>query len=76
VTQAQPRGASETSGPVSILDLDPREQVAALNVDSLSSVTIGTVLRDRLDAPVVVRGLEFRITADKLRAFAWWRAAA
>jgi hypothetical protein len=54
-----------------VLAYDPRDRIVTLGVDDPGAVGIGSVLSERLEAPVTVRSLELRVTAGELRVLAW-----
>lgn len=58
-----------------VLENDPREALATLAVDDLSSIAIGSVLtRAPLVGPVTVHEIEVVIGVDRLRVKAWYGA--
>jgi hypothetical protein len=72
VTQVGPRAAvSATTGTYEVLAYEPRDRLATLAVDDLTTVGIGSILTDRLDAPQTVRELEVVVTADEVRVMVW-----
>jgi hypothetical protein len=58
-----------------VLAYDPRDRIVTLGVDDPGAVGIGSVLSERLEAPVTVRSLELRVTAGELRVLAWCGAS-
>lgn len=54
-----------------VLDFNPRERLVTLAIDDLSQVGIGSILTEGLDAPVTVRELEVRVSAEVSRTTAW-----
>lgn len=54
-----------------VLAYDPRSRMVTLAVPDPRSVTIGSVLSQRLDAPQTVRELELTVQAGDLRIVAW-----
>lgn len=76
ITRAGPREQVEVSGSYELLDFDPRAKVATLAVDDPSAIVIGSILRNRLRRPLVVRQLELEVTRGALRLTAWGREVA
>lgn len=72
VTQVGPRAGVELD-PASyeVLAFDPRARMVTLAVDDPSTVQIGSILSERLDAPLTVREYELLVTPDELRIKAW-----
>lgn len=72
VTRAGPRPAvTAPAASYQVLAYDPRDRIVTLGVDDPGAVGIGSVLSERLEAPVTVRSLELRVTAGELRVLAW-----
>jgi hypothetical protein len=72
VTRAGPRPAVPVAASsYQVLAYDPRDRIVTLGVDDPGAVGIGSVLSERLEAPVTVRSLELRVTAGELRVLAW-----
>lgn len=72
VTQVGPRPARALADTAyEVLAFDPRTRLATLAVDDPSSVQIGSVLSERLDAPLTVREVTIRVTPEELRVLAW-----
>jgi hypothetical protein len=65
------RAAVEIAGGYEVLDYDPRFRVATIATDDPAAIVIGAVLRQRMDAPLVVRDLELVVADGKLRVTAW-----
>jgi hypothetical protein len=59
-----------------LLSFDPRTKMAELAVDDPGAVGIGSVLRARLDRPVVVRQLDVEMSKGALRVSAWGQEVA
>lgn len=72
VTRAGPR-PRQVLPPSSyeVLAYDPRDRIVTLGVDNPAAVVIGSVLSERLEAPLTVRAIELRVTAGELRVMAW-----
>ncbi|WP_437671534.1 hypothetical protein [Sorangium sp. So ce131] len=71
-TRAGLRPQVEASGKdYELLNFDPRAKVAELAVDDPAAVEIGSVLRARLDCPVVVQQLDVEMSKGALRVSAW-----
>jgi hypothetical protein len=71
VTHAGPRPPTEVTGPYEVLQVDPRARTVSLALEDPTAIGIGSTLRARLDAPLVVRELELVVSAGALRATAW-----
>jgi hypothetical protein len=72
VTQVGPRPATPLDASAyEVLAFDPRSRLATLAVDNPSSVKIGSIISERLEAPQTVRDLELTLTGGKLRVVAW-----
>jgi hypothetical protein len=54
-----------------LLTYDPGSKVATLALDDPSLVGIGTVIRGRLEAPIVVRALSLTVEKSALRVNVW-----
>lgn len=70
-TQIGVRPQSEVVGQYEILEFDPRFQVATIATDDPRIISIGSVLRDRLDAPRVVREITIEAGDGKIRMSCW-----
>lgn len=75
ITWAGPREQVEIQKPYELLDFDPRAKLATLATEEPGEIGIGSVLRDRLRRPLVVRQLELEISKGALRLTAWGREA-
>jgi len=71
VTHFEERPTQEVAGAVDLLTFDQREQVITLATDDPRAVRVGTILRERLDAPETARAIELIMSAGKLRILAW-----
>lgn len=72
VTQVGERPTSDASpDDYEVLEHEPAEHVITLAVDDLTTVGIGSVLSERLDAPQTVRELEIEYSAESFRVKAW-----
>lgn len=72
VTQVGPRPAVEvTAADYEVLAFDPRARVVTLAVDDPAKLGIGSIIAERLDAPLTVREFELVVTPDELRIVAW-----
>lgn len=67
VTQVGPRPEAEVVGVYEVLSYEPRWRVATVTVDRVDQVVPGSVLRNRLDTPVVVREVEATIVDGRVR---------
>lgn len=55
-----------------VLEVDAANRIVTLAVDDLTRIGIGSILRERLDAPLVVRSMEIEIDdAGSVRVRAW-----
>ncbi|WP_437623393.1 hypothetical protein [Sorangium sp. So ce1151] len=71
VTRSGLRAAVDApDGAYQLLDFDERAKVAELAIDDLAAVVVGSVLRDRLERPLVVRELHVEMSKGALRASA------
>ncbi|WP_437285663.1 hypothetical protein [Sorangium sp. So ce406] len=76
-TQAGQRAQVETSDKAyELLSFDPRAKVAELAVDDPGAVEVGSVLRARLDRPLVVQQLDVEMSKGALRVSAWGKELA
>lgn len=57
VTQIGTRTPSEVSGAYEVLTADPQRRTAVVSVDSVDTIRVGSVLRDKLPTPLVVWSL-------------------
>lgn len=71
ITRIGPRETVEVTAPYDLLDFDPREKIATLAVDDPGAIVVGSVLRDRLRSPLLVRQLELEVSKGALRLTAW-----
>lgn len=69
-TRVATRTTSEASG-YDLLQFDARHKVAELGVDDPAQVGVGSILRGRLDVPLRVRAVLFKIDMLTCRASAW-----
>lgn len=67
LTNVGTRPESEVQGAYEVLDYEPRWKVATVTVDTIDQVVPGSILRTRLDEPVVVREVEATIANGKVR---------
>lgn len=67
LTQVGTRPEVEVAGAYEVLDFDPRWMVATVTVDRVDQVVPGSILRNRLDEPVVVKEVEATIANGKVR---------
>lgn len=75
VTRVGPRGShTPADGSYLVVDVQPTEGWVLLSMDDLTSVRVGSVLREGLDAEVVVRDLEVRVDSDQVEVIAWTAA--
>jgi hypothetical protein len=74
VTRVGARPVVEVAAPYELLAFDPDERVATLGVDDAGAIGPGSILRDKLSAPMVVRDLEIDAGAKSLRLTAWCSA--
>ena len=63
--------ASADAGQYEVLSYDPISQVVEVAVDSLSDVSIGSILSERLDSPLTVRGMTVKVNGEKFRLHCW-----
>jgi len=72
-------GTRPTSTPAEsayeVVGYDPRSKLVELRVDSLASVSVGSVVSKSLDTPQTVRDLEVILDAGELRIKAWCGAS-
>jgi hypothetical protein len=71
LTHVADRGQTEIATAYEVLDYSPRERVATVTTDALEGITVGSVLRARLDEARVVRELEVTIASGKARMMCW-----
>ena len=72
VTQVGERPTvTPVAGAIVVEEYDPRGRVATLAMDDVSSVGVGSVITEGLDAPQTVRDYEIRVTPDSVRVLAW-----
>lgn len=72
VTYVGERSSSEPSpDDYEVLEHEPAEHVITLAVDDLTTIGIGSVLSERLDAPQTVREIEIEYGAESFRVKAW-----
>lgn len=58
-------------GAVEVVDFDASANVVTLQTDDISSIPVGGVLSDGLDAPQTIRDLEIVIEEERLLIYAW-----
>lgn len=63
-------------GSYEVIEHDPRARRVVVALDDLTAVDVGSVLTERLDAPVTVGELTIYVEADELRAVARYGARA
>src|SRR5262249_23293339 len=73
VTTIGPHPSAEVTTSYDLLDFDPRHQIATVACDDPGAIGIGSILRDRLNAPLVVRRIELAVAKDALRMKLWGR---
>lgn len=72
VTRVGPRAShTPADGSYLVVDAQPTEGWVSLSMDDLTSVRVGSVLREGLDAEMVVRDLEVRVDSDQVEVIAW-----
>lgn len=72
VTQVGERSTSDASpDDYEVLEHEPAEHIITLAVDDLTTIGIGSVLSERLDAPQTVREIEIEYGAESFRVKAW-----
>lgn len=54
-----------------VLEYSPRTRTATLSTDDLTRISIGAVLRSRLDEPQTIREMTITVEAESLRVSAW-----
>src|SRR5262249_31196172 len=72
-TTIGPRASVEVTTAYDLLDYDPRHQIATVACDDPRAIGIGSILRARLRAPLVVRRIELAVAKDALRMKLWGR---
>lgn len=65
------RPAVEILGAYEVLELEPRFKIASVVTDDVSRVGIGSVLRNRLPAPLLVNGITVTIDPFMTRLACW-----
>ncbi|MBN8609645.1 MAG: hypothetical protein J0L92_03625 [Deltaproteobacteria bacterium] len=58
-----------------VLEVDPAERLVTLAVDDLTQVGVGSILTERLDAPLTIRAMEIEIEGGSWTVRAWCGAA-
>ncbi len=71
VTHVGPRYQAEVTSEYSLLTFDPKTRKAVLSVEDPAVIQIGSILKDRLSEPQVVRELEFQLEKTTFRVHAW-----
>lgn len=54
-----------------VLDFNPRDKLAVLGIDNLSSVVVGSIISEGLDSSETVFELEIKVNVDSVRVLAW-----
>lgn len=54
-----------------VLDFDPREGMATLAVDDLTTIGVGSVISEGLDSDETISALRVEVSIDSVRVFAW-----
>lgn len=72
-TSIGPRAQVEGSTSYDLLDYDPRQKIATVACDDPGAIGIGSVLRNRLSTPLIVRRIEIVAAKDALRMKLWGR---
>lgn len=72
ITHVTPR-ASDTpdAKAYQVLQCWPDLNYVQLGVEDLSTIHVGSILTERLPAPLVVKAIEFRVTPNEIRALCW-----
>lgn len=70
-TNVGTRAQSEIVGEHEILDFDSRQQIATVSTDDLRVIGIGSVLRNRLEVPRVVREMTIEISDGQIRLYCY-----
>jgi hypothetical protein len=71
-THVGPRGeVGAASGSYEVTDVAPDEKLVTLAVDDLRAIAIGSVLSERLDAPLTVREYSIELEPEAVRVRAW-----
>ena len=70
-TNVGPRTISEVVGDYEILSVDPRHKQIEIACDDPSIITIGSVLRGRLNHPITVREIAIEVGGGKIRLNCW-----
>jgi hypothetical protein len=71
ITRCGARPEVEIVGTYDLLIFNQKDQLATIATDDPGQIRIGSVIRERLDAPAVVRALEITMDAGALRINAW-----
>ncbi len=71
VTHVGRRPRAEIDGAYEVLSCDPRTRTAVVATDDLGRVQVGSVLRERLPAPLVVWSLDLTVQGGEVRAHVW-----
>ena len=67
--------AEAERGTYEVLEVEPAQRLVTLAVDDLRSIGIGSILSERLDAPMTVREMEIEVAGESVRIRAWCGAA-
>jgi hypothetical protein len=67
ITQIGTRPEIEVTGEYELLEFDARWQIATITCDDMTAIGIGSVLRQRLDVPRVVREMWIEVSDSQVR---------
>lgn len=70
-TNVGERPRVEVAEPYEVLAYDPRNKVATVATDKPAGIAVGSVLRARLDLPLLVEGIEMTVADGKARLRCW-----
>ncbi len=71
ITHVGRRVQTEIVGAYEVLSADPRTRTAVVATDDLGRIRVGSVLRERLPEPIVVRSLDLSVRGGEVRAIVW-----
>jgi len=70
-TQVGSRPRAEVVGSYEVLSADPRSGTAVVACDDFGRIRIGSILRERLPAPLVVWSVDMVVAGGEVRAHVW-----